>query len=112
MCTLKNNLLIQIPVKGLIVSPLHAQWLLVMQEWVLHQVVQLCIQDCHTPNREILSVYDRKVLRYLMSKLNPVSSFVFMVLMNIRMAIVMMISWLGWSFMISALTIPLMIAHY
>ena len=46
MCTLKNNLLIQIPVKGLIVSPLHAQWLLVMQEWVLHQVVQLCIQDC------------------------------------------------------------------
>ena len=60
MCPLKNNLLIQIPVKGLIVSLLHAQWLLVMQEWVLHQVVQLCIQDCHTPKREILSVYDRK----------------------------------------------------
>ena len=83
---------IQIPVEALILSPLHAPWLLVMQEWVLHQVVQLCIQDCHTPKREILSVYDRKVLRYLMSKLNPVSSFVFMVLMNIRMAIVMMIS--------------------
>ena len=69
-------------------------------------------QVCYTPKREILSVYNRKVSRYLMSKLNPVSSFVFMVLMNIRMAIVMMISWLGWSFMISALTIPLMIAHY
>ena len=61
MCTLKNNLLIQIPVEGLIVSHLHALWLLVMQEWVLHQVVHLCIQDCHTPKREILSVYDRKV---------------------------------------------------
>ena len=70
MCTLKNNLLIQIPVKGLIVSPLHAQWLLVMQEWVLHQVVQLCIQDCHTPKREILSVYDRKVSVILLPSLD------------------------------------------
>ena len=38
---------IQIPVEALILSPLHAPWLLVMQEWVLHQVVHLYIQDCH-----------------------------------------------------------------
>ena len=61
---------IQIPVEALILSPLHAPWLLVMQEWVLHQVVHLCIQDCHTPKREILSVYDRKVSVILLPSLD------------------------------------------
>ena len=41
-----------------------------MQEWVLHQVVHLYIQDCHTPKREILSVYDRKVSVILLPSLD------------------------------------------
>ena len=38
--------------------------------------------------------------------------FLVMLLMNIRMAMVMMITWLDWSFMISAVTKPLIIVHY